>query len=51
MSGEELVEPANLVRREQEHALVLQGAARADGTGRAGARAVGEQQGGEDAWA
>ena len=41
-SGEELVEAADLVGREQEHPLVLQGAARADGTSRAGARAVGE---------
>ena len=39
-SGEELVEATDLVRREQEHPLVLQGAARADGTSRAGARAV-----------
>jgi hypothetical protein len=39
-SGEELVEAADLVRREQEHPLVLQGAACADGTSRAGARAV-----------
>ena len=31
---------ADLVRREQEHPLVFQGAARADGTSRAGARAV-----------
>ena len=46
--GEEPVEAADLVRREQEHALVLQGAARADRTSRAGARAVGEQQRGQD---
>lgn len=45
---EKLVEAANLARWEQEHPLVLQRAASPDGSRRAHARAVGEQQRGQD---
>ena len=47
---EKLVEAANLVRGEQEHPLVLQRAACPDGSRRTHARAVGEQQRGQDTW-
>lgn len=46
--SEKLVKAANLVRREQEHPLVLKRAARADGSRRPRARAVGKQQCGQD---